>query len=118
MHILPPARAKIGNSTLMMPPSQDGLFVTAWGVVHDVAAPYRYRRSIASDAKRNMSRCTSLAGWGVCVGVSDGRTPFFYFDRKMVSAWLGDGGRAWIIAELEARSTRRVVAFPRNGGRS
>src|SRR5271169_1332172 len=70
MHILPPARAKIGNSTRMMPPSQDGLFVTAWGVVHHVAASYRYRRSIASEVQRDMLRFASLKGWGVCVGVS------------------------------------------------
>ena len=52
--------------------------------------------------------------WSVHVGVN-GCRPLFYFHRQMADAWLADGGRAWILAELEARSGDRVVAFPKRG---
>jgi len=112
MHILPPARVEIGNTYLL----PVGNVVSAWSVVFEVAAGYRYWRGIASEAQRDLLRFASLNGTPVYVGVKDGRTPVFYFDREMASAWLNDGGRSWIVGELEARSSRRVVAFSGNGG--
>jgi hypothetical protein len=113
MHILPPARVKIGNTYLW---PAGNVFVTAWSVVFEVAAGYRYWRGITSEAQRDLLRFASLNLTPVYVGVKDGRTPVFYFDREMASAWLDDGGRSWIVGELEARSSRRVVAFPGNEG--
>lgn len=109
--ILPPARVKIGGSYLFY--GEDDGYLTAWSVVSEVAPEYRYRRAIASETQRDLLRFAALNVFRVSVGVSEGRTPYFYFDRELVNAWLDQGGRTWIIAELEARSTRRVVAFPR-----
>lgn len=110
MHILPPSRVKIGGSYILY--IKD---VCAWGVVSEVAGGYRYWRAVASETQRDLLRFAALNSVRVSVGVTAGRTPVFYFDRELVNTWLDGGGRSWIIAELEARSTKRVIAFPRNG---
>jgi hypothetical protein len=115
MHILPPARVKIGGSYVVY--IKDVCFC-AWSVVSEVAGDYRYWRAVASETQRDLLRFAALNSVRVSVGVTAGRTPVFYFDRELVNAWLDGGGRAWIIAELEARSTRRVIAFPRNRARA
>jgi hypothetical protein len=89
--------------------------VTAWQVIAEVAGEcYRYRYSISADVKRDLLRFASLVGCPVFVGLFLGK-PFFGFPRPLADGWLNEhGGRAWIIAELRARSTKRVVAFPGN----
>src|SRR5271168_1036760 len=114
IHILPPSRVKIGGSYIVY---IKDVYVSAWSVVSEVAGGYRYWRAVASETQRDLLRFAALNSVRVSVGVTAGRTPVFYFDRELVNAWLDGGGRAWIIAELEARSTQLVVAFPRNGGR-
>ncbi|MFZ2106263.1 MAG: hypothetical protein WAV18_12960 [Roseiarcus sp.] len=114
MHIFPPSRVKIGGSYIIY----KDVCICAWSVVSEVAGGYRYWRAVASETQRDLLRFAALNSARISVGVTAGKTPVFYFDRELVNAWLDDGGRGWIIAEIEARSTRRVVAFPRNGGRS
>jgi len=121
-HVLPPSRIKIGGSHLFY--TKD-VYVSAWSVVSEVAGGYRYWRAVASETQRDLLRFAALNSVRVSVDtftraacLMAGRTPVFYFDRELVNAWLDGGGRAWIIAELEARSPKRVIAFPRNRGRA
>jgi hypothetical protein len=109
-HIPPPARVKVDSSYRLQVGNH---YVTAWDIVRTVASDYRYKYAVAGEVKRDLLLFASLKEMPVFIGVKERRTPFFYFDREMANAWLDAGGRAWIIAELEARSTRRVVvAFP------
>jgi hypothetical protein len=85
--------------------------VTAWQVIDEVAAKYRYRYRISADVKRDLLRLAALVHCPVFVGMYSGK-PYFGFPRPLADGWLKNGGRNWIIAELEARSTRRIVAFP------
>jgi len=105
----PPAKAKIENTYLMFDETE---LVTARHVVEDFASDYRYRRGIVAKTQYNLLRFASVNYAPVCVGLSDGR-PYFYFRRELVAAWLAAGGKTWIIAELEALSSKRVVPFSR-----
>lgn len=95
----------------------DEAFISAWGVVIEVGERYRGHRSLALECQRDLLRYAALKGGLILPGLAGERAPFLYFFRVVVDGWLEAGGRAWIIAELEARSSRRVVRFvPKNGG--
>src|SRR5271168_1861481 len=107
IHILPPSRVKIGGSYIVY---IKDVCVSAWSVVSEVAGGYRHWRAVVSETQRHLLRSAALNSVRVSVDTYTraacflaGRTPVFYFDREMVNAWLDGGGRAWIIAELEAR---------------
>jgi hypothetical protein len=108
--ITPPTRElmRLRGSCLML---DNEHLVTAWQVIDEVAGEYRYRYAISADVKRDLLRLAALVGCPVFVGTYLGK-PFFGFPRPLADGWLKNGGRNWIIAELETRSTRRVVAFP------
>lgn len=113
LQILPPARVKAKGLYCIL---DSELFVSAWGIVIEVAANYRYHRAIAGETQRDLLRFCAVNSLPIRAGLADGRAPFFYFERSVAETWLEQGGRAWIISELEARSSRRVVAFPSRGG--
>lgn len=105
---LPPCKKKLGDGGIL--PGGDDL-CSAYTVVREVAGQYRYWRGIVRETQKDLLRFASVMGLPVYVAVVDGR-PYFSFFRAMVSDWIETGGRSWIIAELEARSSKRVVAFP------
>lgn len=105
---LPPCRAKLSASHIIL---NDDDRVTAWEIIREVAGEYRLWGRIAAEVQRDLLRFHATNGIPVYVGL-EGHTPFFYFKRAQVTDWLDAGGRSWIIADMEARASKRVIAFP------
>ena len=86
---------------------------SAWSVVIDVAGKYRGHRSLARYVQNDLMRFCAKHGLpAFCGTCGDDRAPCLYFDKATIDRWLDAGGRPWIIAEMEARAGRRVIAFP------
>ena len=114
LQILPPTRLKTKYYHVVQFPE---LFRGAHSIIAEVGAAYRYRRRLAGDVQRDLIRFSALHSLPVYYFLRGEMPPYALFARTMVEQWLDEGGRAWIVAELEARSSRRVVPFPsKNGG--
>ena len=102
MHILPPSRVKTGNSYWFRTDARD--FTTAWGVLHEVAPDYRYRRAISSEVKRDLLRFASLNGYPVYVGITDTGRP----TSTSLARWRTLGSTT-AAAPGSSRNSRRVA---------
>ena len=110
LRITPPSLQVCGGSAWML--KDETPFTTAAAVVDEVAGAFRYRRSIRKQVQTDLLRFCALEAQAVHVGITELGRPFFYMPVAAAERWLKAGGRAWIIAELGARSDDRVVPFP------
>jgi hypothetical protein len=85
-------------------------------VIEEVAAGYRYRRSLTAEVRRELIRFSALHWKPVFYALRGCMSPYPLFEREVTNLWLEGGGRCWIIAELETRSGKRVVPFVRKNG--
>jgi hypothetical protein len=99
--ITPPVRARLKSSWITWGSEQ---LVTAWQVIDEVACERRYRCAISAEVKRDLLRLATLDCSPVFTGIYRDK-PYFEFFRALAEKWLEEGGRSWIIAELEARSS-------------
>jgi hypothetical protein len=86
-------------------------------LLDEVAAAYRYRRSIRLAVRKDLMIWAAAHNVNVRIEVFESK-PYVSYPAAMVEDWLDHGGLAFIINELEGRSSRRVVAFPDGRGRS
>ncbi len=105
---LPPGAREAGTYCWTFPRAAN--LVSAYQLLDEIAAGFRYRRRIRAAVERDLLRWASVTGGKVFVETYNGR-PLPVFERGLVNAWLDAGGRAWIIIELERRSNARVVPF-------
>ena len=115
LQILPPARLKTRHLHACEIP---GFFRGAYGVIEEVGVGHRYRRQLVGEVQRELIRFSALHATSFYFALRGEMTPCPIFARATVDRWLDEGGRTWIIAELEARSGRRVVPFPTRNGRA
>jgi hypothetical protein len=113
--LTPPAEIAFPYS--YFPADRTGL-TNIWQILDAEAGAFKYRRTISRAAQKDLLRYCAAHGSPVYPVVMCGNV-YFYIPKTVAGEWLNSGGRRWIVAELERRSSGRVVAFRpnRNGPR-
>ena len=117
LNVSPPNWQRCGATYVALDGPGIGDFTTAGTVLRSVDDKSRRRRGLYTQVERELLRSCCLHNVTVRIGIRDKGLPLFYVPKIIADHWLNEGGRAWIIAEIETRAGRDVIAFQKPLGR-
>lgn len=108
--LTPPAEIRFPYSYF---PKDRADLTNIWQILAEEAGAFKYRRAISRAAQKDLMRWCAAHGAPVYPVAMCGSI-YFYVLKRDADEWLENGARRWIVAELERRSSGRVVAFRPN----